>query len=443
MRRWWWAGAGAAVLGILGGAARAEEPAAGLEPCISALRAELPRHPEVTRESFDTYTRGVQDLRPVIEAATQSQPEFKIPIWDYLARRVDAERVAEGRELLQREAQALRGIRERQGIDGATVVAVFGVETDYGKFHGRYPVVDATLSRACLNLASSERKSHFFAALWLLQQGLVQPDEFRGSWAGAFGMTQFMPGTFIHYMDDGDGSGKPDILHSPADALATTARYLKGLGWLPDVPWGVEVRVPAELAAQANALEGEHACLANGAASGKCRSVQQWAAQGVSLVSGEPLLARGKAGLPPDLRSALLMPAGPTGPAWLVTPNYQAVWRYNRADTYALAIGLLADALRGGPAVAARWPTDDPGLSRAELRELQGLLRQHGHCDVTADGREGPLTRAAIEAEETRHNMPVSGRAGLLVLLALRASASAEVACAAALPASAASAAAQ
>jgi lytic murein transglycosylase len=439
-RRWWWTGAAALLSGCFASLVQAEE-AAGLEPCIGALRAELPRHPEVTRDTFDTYTRGVQDLRPVIEAATQSQPEFKIPIWDYLARRVDAERIAEGRELLQREAQALRGIRERQGIDGATVVAVFGVETDYGKFHGRYPVVDATLSRACLNLASSERKSHFFAALWLLQQGLVQPDEFRGSWAGAFGMTQFMPGTFIHYMDDGDGSGKPDILHSPADALATTARYLKGLGWLPDVPWGVEVRVPAELAAQANALEGDHACLANPNAgvAGKCRSVQQWAAQGVSMVSGEPLLGKGRAGaLPADLRTALLMPAGPTGPAWLVTPNYQAVWRYNRADTYALAIGLLADALRGGPAVAARWPTDDPGLSRAELRELQGLLRQHGHCDVTADGREGPLTRAAIEAEEAHHNMPVSGRAGLLVLLALRASASAEAACAALLPASAA-----
>ncbi len=439
MRRRWWAAAGAAVL-LQACVVQAEE-SSGLEPCIGSLRAELPRHPEVTRETFDTYTRGVQDLRPVIEAATQSQPEFKIPIWDYLARRVDAERIAEGRELLQREAAALRGIRERQGIDGATVVAVFGVETDYGKLHGRYPVVDATLSRACLNLSSNERKSHFFAALWLLQQGLVQPDEFRGSWAGAFGMTQFMPGTFIHYMDDGDGSGKPDILHSPADALATTARYLKGLGWLADVPWGVEVRVPAELAAQANALEGEHACLASNAAAGKCRSVQQWAAQGVSLASGEPLLAKGRAGpLAAELRTALLMPAGPAGPAWLVTPNYQAVWRYNRADTYALAIGLLADALRGGPAQVTRWPTDDPGLSRAELRELQTLLQQHGHCEVTADGREGPLTRAAIEAEEARHNMPATGRAGLHILLALRADAAGEAACGAAAPASAASA---
>ncbi|HET8747753.1 MAG TPA: peptidoglycan-binding protein, partial [Ramlibacter sp.] len=122
----------------------------------------------------------------------------------------------------------------------------------------------------------------------------------------------------------------------------------------------------------------------------------------------------------PSTSAALLMPAGPQGPAWLVTPNYQAIWRYNRADTYALAIGLLSDALRGLPPPQAAWPTDDPGLSRAEFRELQQLLLDRGHCEVRVDGSEGPRTGAAIRAEEARLGRPETGRAGSQLLAALR-----------------------
>src|SRR5207248_7652169 len=164
------------------------------------------------------------------------------------------------RELMQRQAGPLEAIAHRHGVDASTTVAVFGVETDYGRVSGGVPVVDATLSRACLNLKSSERKQHFFAALWLLQEGVVKRDEFKGSWAGAFGMTQFMPGTFARFMSDGDGTASADILHSVPDALATTARYLRGLGWVDSQPWGVEVKAPAPLG-ELNALEGDHACL--------------------------------------------------------------------------------------------------------------------------------------------------------------------------------------
>lgn len=413
-----------------------------LSQCINVLRHELPQHAEVHTDTFDTYTSAAQDLRPVIDKATSSQPEFKLFIWDYLARRTDAQRVAEGRALMEREAGALAAIWQRHAVDAATVVAVFGVETDYGKVHGRYPVVDATLSRACLNLASGERKNHFFAALWLLQQGLVKPDEFRGSWAGAFGMTQFMPGTFTRYMDDGDGSGAPDIINSVPDALATTARYLSGLGWADGVPWGVEVKLPPALAQQPlNALESDHACLASAVPNGKCRTFEQWSALGITSVEGKSLnaLSANWPQLTGSTRAALLMPAGAEGPAWLVTPNYQAIWRYNRADAYALAIGLLSDALGGGAPQRTPWPTDDPGVSRAELRELQALLLQRGHCEVTVDGAEGPRTSAAIRVEETRHGWPDTGRAGGRLLNALRADAQ-EQAAAAPVPAAASSA---
>jgi lytic murein transglycosylase len=426
----WLALGGIVALAVACAPASAQD-AAPLATCISALQRELPAHPEVTARTFETYTRDVQDLRPVIENATRAQPEFQIPIWDYLARRVDAQRIADGRALLQAQAVPLDAIARRHGVDPATTVAVLGIETDYGRVGGRYPVVDATLSRACLNLKSRERKQHFFDALWLLQEGVVRPESFTGSWAGAFGMTQFMPGTFRRYMRDDAGSPPADIVTSMPDALATTARYLRSLGWSEQLRWGVEVRASPELAAS-NALESDHACLEAQRPSGRCRTVGAWAQAGIVRVDGSPLLQTGADPLGGrDAVAALLMPAGVTGPAWLVTPNYQAIWRYNRADTYALAIGVLSDALRGEPPPQVPWPTDDPGLSRAEFREVQQLLRERGYCDVTVDGSEGPRTGTAIRAEELRLGWPDTARAGSKLLRSLRESRGEPAVCAA------------
>lgn len=411
MGRWAWSWIVFALLVAL--APPVVAPGSDLDGCIEAMRRELPTRPRVTPEAFDTYVRGMQDLRAGIEAANAAQPEFRQPIWDYVARRADAERAAEGRAIVAREGAALAEIERRHGVDAASVVAVFGVETDYGRVRGRTPVLDATLSRACLNPASGERKRHFFAALWLLQEGLVQREDFKGSWAGAFGMTQFMPGTFLEAMDDGDGNGRVDIVHSLPDALATTARFLRSLRWRAGLPWGVEVVVPTALTAS-SALEADHGCLGEAVARPPCRSVEDWAADGVQRADGRPI------DLAPGTVTALLMPAGPQGPAWLVTGNYQALWRYNRADAYALSIALLSDAIRGAPPPLAAWPTDDPGLSRAEMRELQARLRAAGHCDVTVDGRDGPRTAAAIEAQETAAGRAASGHAGLRALALMR-----------------------
>ena len=391
-----------------------------LGDCVAALRQGLPAH--VKPQTFDTYTSTAQDLRPLIDGATRTQPEFQLAIWDYLARLADAERAARGRQMMQREAAALAAIEQRHGVDAASTVAVFGVETDYGRVVGRYPVVDATLSRACLNLKSAERKRHFYAALWLLQEGAVKPEQFKGSWAGAFGMTQFMPATFIPYMRDGEGEPAADIINSVPDALATTARYLRGLGWNPGVSWGVEVKVPPEVVAM-NALEAEHACLADTKPAGRCKRAAQWSAAGVTRADGSPLLGDGAAGrLDPSTNTALLMPAAPQGPAWIVTPNYHALWRYNRADAYALAIGRLSDTLRGAPPTRVAWPIDDPALSRSELRELQTLLVARGHCGVQVDGAPGPLTSDAVRAEESRLGWIPSGRPAAKLLHALRGS---------------------
>ena len=405
----------AALLLVSLGAVHAQE-AMPFDACIDALRRERAKaQPPVRAETFEKFTRDVQDLRPTIRAAGESQPEFKLPIWDYIARLADAQRVADGRQVMAKQAEPLRTIAARHGVDAATVVAVFGVETDYGRVEGKHRVVDATSSRACLDLQNKERLRHFFAALWLLQEGLVEPDNFRGSWAGAFGLTQFMPGTFIAYMDDGDGSGRPDIVGSAPDALATTARYIASLGWTNALRWGVEVALPAGAARAWIANEREHGCLTGAEGGGKCRTLEQWAALGVAAESREGLPA-----LPKGTRAALIAPAGERGPAWLVTRNYQAIWQYNRADAYALAIGLLADALRGDPPLRAAWPTDDAGISRADFRALQGDLVRAGHADVSADGFDGPRTRDAIRAEETARGWLATGRAGARIARALR-----------------------
>jgi lytic murein transglycosylase len=409
-------------LSLTARAAEDEPRDAGLAPCVDALRKRLPEAPDVSARSFDQYTRAAQDLRPVIEAASAGQPEFQVPIWDYLTRRVDAERIADGRALLAAQSAALASIEKRHGVDGATAVAVFGIETDYGRVQGRYPVVDATLSRACLNLDSAERRRNFFAALWLLQEGHVEPGTFLGSWAGAFGQTQFMPATFKAYMDSAtEGARRVDIVGSTPDALATTARFLAALGWRSGLPWGVEVTLPDAALQRFNAQESGHRCLERGQPQAQCRTLAQWAADGVKRADGSPLLADKDApGWEAELRTALLMPAGADGPAWLITPNYQAIWRYNRADAYGLAIGLLADALRGAPPPRKAWPTDDPLLSRRDLKELQALLRARGHCEVQPDGRDGPRTVSAIRAEELRLELPDTGRSGSRILARLR-----------------------
>jgi hypothetical protein len=206
------------------------------------------------------------------------------------------------------------------------------------------------------------------------------------------------------------------------------------------MPWGVEVKVPAELAAF-SAMEGDHACLVEAKPSEQCRAVARWSLAGVTRVDGSPLVRSepGPGRLDADTPAALIVPAGPDGPAWLVTPNYQAIWRYNRADAYGLAIGLLSDALAGRALQRVAWPTDDPGLSRAEFRELQGLLVQHGHCELKVDGAEGPRTSAAIREEEARLGWTETGRAGGKLLRALRADRAHATGCPAAGAASAAS----
>jgi len=374
------------------------DPDAAFDACVARLRVEavdrgIPSAP---------VQRHLADLQrdPAVLAALDFQPEFRTPIWDYLAGLVDDERVVDGRAMLAQWREPLEVIRSRHGVDPATVVAVWGVESDFGRSTGRRPIVRSLATLSCEGRRQSFFRGELFAALRILAAGHVDPDRFTGSWAGAFGQTQFMPSTFLQSAVDFDGDGRRDIVGSVPDALASTANYLRRAGWRTGQPWGWEVRLPGGFDP---ALAGRT----------QRRPLSDWAVRGIRRVDGRPIEASATV-------AAVLLPAGPKGPAFLVLRNFDALFAYNAAESYALAIAQLSDRIQGGPGIVAAWPTDDPGLSRAERRELQTLLLARGHAIGEVDGMIGAVTRGAIRGEQARLGMAQDGRAGARLLAALR-----------------------
>ena len=388
----------AALLGLCTLAATAQTTPPDFTRCIEGLRSEA-RAARVQDEAFTRFTRGLSPDMSVVEKLDY-QPEFKLPIWDYLAALVDDERVADGQAQMVQHADALTKVAQRYGVDPATVVAVWGVESNFGRNFGNYPLVQALGTLSCNGRRQAFFRGEFYATLRILQSGDIAPERLVGSWAGAFGHTQFMPTTFERLAVDGDGDGRRDLIDNTTDALASTANFLKKSGWQSDQPWGFEVKLPAGFNATGEGRKNK-------------RPISDWIARGVHKVDGSPL--------PKDLGSAgLMLPAGPQGPAFLVFRNFDAIYSYNAAESYGLAIAHLADRLRGGGPFTTPWPTDDAGLSRAERRELQGLLVLRGHDIGAIDGALGEKSRAAIRVEQERLGQEATGRGGQKVLRALR-----------------------
>ncbi|MCW6512463.1 lytic murein transglycosylase [Lichenifustis flavocetrariae] len=369
--------------------------AADFSECLASLKpAALAKG--VTPETFEGATNGLQpnDVLPF----QTNQPEFSTPPWDYMAGLVDDQRIADGKQAYADQAAALQRIGARYGVDPAILVAVWGVESDFGRTFGARPVVQSLATLACYGRKPEFYRGEFVSALLILQRGDVAPERFNGSWAGAFGHTQFMPSTFLRHGVDFEGTGHANIVDSVPDALATTAAYLRASGWQAGAPWGYEVKLPAGY---------------NGPSGRKNRHPAGfWAAKGVTRADSAPLTG-------PE--TGLLLLGGPTGPAFLVTRNFDALYTYNAAEVYALAIGVLADRIAGGGPLVGQWPTDDPGLSRIERREVQEKLIAAGFAIGNADGVMGTKTREAIADYQARVGLPRDGRASVKLLQALRA----------------------
>jgi lytic murein transglycosylase len=392
--------------------------------CWPALR-EGAAQAGLGRPAWDKLTASLVPDMSVL-ALLDDQPEFKTPVWDYLAALVDDQRIADGQARMAQWQDTLAAASARFGVDAATVVAVWGVESDYGRSFGKRPLLTSLATLSCFGRRQAYFRGEFFSLLRLIDQGDLRIDGpagangLVGSWAGAFGHTQFMPSTYQRLAVDFDGDGRRDLVNSVPDALASTANFLQRAGWKPGQAWGVEVRLPDGL--DAATLGGRK----------NKRSLADWAARGVRRVDGKPLTApvvpgpasaasaRQPSASEPVGAAGLLLPAGPRGPAFLVFGNFDAIYGYNASESYALAIAHLSDRLRGGPPFATAWPTDDAGLSRAERRELQTLLAARGHAIGEIDGMLGTATRAAIKAEQERLGRVADGRAGQRLLQALR-----------------------
>ena len=379
------------------GLAQAQDQAA-FDACLSGLRPAAAAA-GINQATFDTYaTTAVPDM--TVLDLLDAQPEFTTPIWDYLAALVDQQRVDDGQAMLKTHAAILALVAQQYGVDAQTVVAVWGVESDYGKTFGKRPLLTSLATLSCFGRRQAFFRGEFFATLKLLQSGDLKPEGLTGSWAGAFGHTQFMPTTYQRIAVDGDGDGRRDLVGSIPDALASTANYLKRAVWRTGEPWGYEVKLPAGFDASLAGRKNK-------------RPLNDWIARGVTRIDGTLVL-------PADTQAGVLLPAGAKGPAFLVFRNFDAIYSYNAAESYALAIATLSDRLRGGAALVTPWPTDDPGLGRGERKQLQQLLLARGHAIGEADGMIGTLTRRAIVLEQQRLGLqPQDGRAGQKILEAL------------------------
>ena len=368
--------------------------------CLASLRGVAEKQ-GITPATFDKHTAGLTADMTVLDLL-DAQPEFTTPLWDYLSGLVDDQRVADGRAALDAHRDLLARVSQAYGVDAETVVAVWGVESDFGRVFGKRPLLVSLSTLSCFGRRQPFFRGEFLATLKLLQDGDIQAEGLSGSWAGAFGHTQFMPTTYARIAVDFDDDGRRDLVGSIPDALASTANYLVRSGWRTGESWGHEVKLPPGFdVAQAGRTNR--------------KPLPAWIAQGITRIDGQPLPAD-------DRAAALLIPTGANGPAFLVFKNYDAIYAYNAAESYALAIALLSDRLRGGTGIAAAWPTDDPGLSRVQRRQLQTLLLARGYSIGAADGMVGTLTRRAIQAEQVRLGLqPADGRAGAKILAALQA----------------------
>jgi membrane-bound lytic murein transglycosylase B len=343
-------------------------------------------------------------------SADRAQPEFAKAVWDYVDGVATPQRVARGQDKLAQVRADVDAATQRYGVPQAVIMGIWGIESDFGANYGDVPTLDALATLGFQGRREAWARGELMAALKILQAGDIPHERMIGSWAGAMGQTQFIPSAFLRYAVDADGDGKRDIWDSPADVAASTANFLAGSGWQPGLPWATEVRLP----------DGFDPARADDTLR---QPAAQWAAEGVQSLDGTPL---------PELAdAALLLPAGARGPAFLVGANFRALLRYNNSTSYALAVGVLAQRIAGGPGVQAAWPRELQPLTRGQVQAMQAALNQRGFTSGNPDGLMGPATRQALRQYQRSVEQPADGYPTVELLQRLQAAPVAQAASAA------------
>lgn len=368
----------------------------GLEAWVAAFRPRA-LAAGIPAATFDAALRGVAFNASVVER-DRNQNEFTKTVWDYLDTAVSADRVALGIKAVDRNRDLLERIEAEYGVEKEVVAAVWGLESAYGTYRGDLPVLGSLATLAYEGRRGAFFEAELIAALRIVEGGHVE--SFAGSWAGASGHTQFMPSSWEDFAVDFDGDGKRNLWgEDPADALASTANYLRHWGWTKGQPWGLEVTLPKGFDYDQTTER-------------VVKPVADWVALGVAPVAGGVLPDHGP--------GSILLPGGARGAAFLIFPNFQVIEKYNTADAYIIGIGHLADRIKGGPAIAATWPRELRALTLEERKELQDLLGRAGFDPGGVDGRMGPKTIAAVKAFQKAKGLVPDGYPSLEVLDLLR-----------------------
>lgn len=333
----------------------------------------------ISESTLATALDGVRYRDRVIEL-DRYQPEFVRPIWEYLDSAASDTRINAGRERFEENRQTALQMQERFGVPAEIIVAIWGIESNYGSNFGDFSTIEALATLAYDGRRRDFARGELLAALRIIDQGDISAERMKGSWAGAMGHTQFIPSSFEAYAVDGDNDGHRDIWGSIPDVMASTANYLARAGWQTGQPWGVEVVLPTSFDySQTERL-----------------SSAEWSRQGVRALEGE---------LPNFESAAIVIPAGAKGPAFLVGPNFRAILRYNNATSYALAVATLADKIAGRDGIQQSWPRGEAALTRDDVKELQQRLNEAGYEVGGADGVMGPNTREGLRAFQRQQGL--------------------------------------
>jgi membrane-bound lytic murein transglycosylase B len=339
----------------------------------------------------DTYDKAMSGIvrNPRVQQLNQEQPEFTRPVWDYLDGAVSPWRISKGQEMEASYGTMLANIEQHYGVPKEILVAIWGVESAYGTAMGGFNMFEALTTLAYDGPRQDYARKELLAALKMMQQEKYDPTQMTSSWAGAFGNTQFVPSSFLDHAVDGDGDGKRDLWHSPADALASSAKLLSEAGWKRGADWGYEIKLPDGFAYESADVDLQ-------------KPLSEWKKLGLKTIFGADL---------PDSADAasIYLPAGARGPAFLVLDNFRTVLKYNNAASYALAVCYLANRLRGSAEIATAWPRYEQPLSRDERFAFQTDLKKLGYDPGVIDGVIGHGVRAAARKYQKDHALAADG----------------------------------
>lgn len=360
-----------ALLAAAAGPAAAQEGGGSFRAFVEGLWPAA-QSQGVSRATFDSAMGGLEP-DPSLRGSGPAQSEFLKPMKDYVAEAASPGRVGRGKAALARWSAVLQPIAARTGVPPEMVVALWGLESDYGAAMGQKDVLRSLATLAWVRGPGNAFFDEVVAALVMLEKGLATRDQLRGSWAGAMGHPQFMPSTYLAHAASASGAGPADIWSSVPDSLASIAHFLQQSGWKPEEPWISAVKVPPGF---------DHAALRQPAPA--------FSRQGLRRLDGFPAGGSGEA--------MLFYPAGASGPAFLLHENFFVLKAYNFSDNYAMAASVLADRIAGREQLRVPWPAEAAPLRAAERLRLQQALKALGFYKGVPDGRFGPVTRDAVHA---------------------------------------------